>query len=102
MKMVLSGEFLAADDALSAGLIAEVADDEQTLSRTLALAETIAAKSPLALRLAKEAMLKSYELGLEAGLNLERKSFSLLAASEDRREGIAAFKEKRAAQFVGR
>ena len=102
MKMVLSGEFLTADDALSAGLIAEVTEDEQTLPRTLALAETIAAKSPLALRLAKEAMLKSYELGLEAGLNLERKSFSLLAASEDRREGIAAFKEKRAAQFVGR
>jgi len=102
MKMVLSGEFLSADAALAAGLIAEVSDDEQTLARTLALAETIAGKSPLALRLAKEAMLKSYELGLEAGLNLERKSFSLLAASEDRREGIAAFKEKRGARFVGR
>ncbi|EJL90893.1 enoyl-CoA hydratase/carnithine racemase [Herbaspirillum sp. CF444] len=102
MKMVLSGEFLSADDALAAGLIAEVADDEQTLERTVALANTIATKSPLALRLAKEAMLKSYELGLEAGLNLERKSFSLLAASEDRREGILAFREKRTAQFVGR
>ncbi|AKZ64150.1 hypothetical protein F506_17080 [Herbaspirillum hiltneri N3] len=97
-----STRFLSADAALAAGLIAEVADDENTLPRTLALAETIAAKSPLALRLAKEAMLKSYELGLEAGLNLERKSFSLLAASEDRREGIAAFKEKRTAQFIGR
>lgn len=102
MKMVLSGEFLSAEQALSAGLIAEVADDAQTLERTLALADTIAAKSPLALRLAKEAMLKSYELGLEAGLNLERKSFSLLAASADRSEGIAAFKEKRQAQFNGR
>jgi len=102
MKMVLSGEFLSAVDAMAAGLIAEVVDDEQTLQRTLALAHTIATKSPLALRLAKEAMLKSYELGLEAGLNLERKSFSLLAASEDRREGIAAFKEKRIAQFIGR
>lgn len=102
MKMVLSGEFLSAEDALAAGLVAEVTDDEQTLERTLALASTIAGKSPLALRLAKEAMLKSYELGLEAGLNLERKSFSLLAASEDRHEGIAAFKEKRAAEFKGR
>jgi enoyl-CoA hydratase len=102
MKMVLSGELLSAEEALAAGLVAEVADDEQTLERTLALANTIASKSPLALRLAKEAMLKSYELGLEAGLNLERKSFSLLAASEDRREGIAAFKEKRAAEFKGR
>jgi enoyl-CoA hydratase len=102
MKMVLSGELLSAEEALAAGLVAEVADDEQTLERTLALANTIASKSPLALRLAKEAMLKSFELGLEAGLNLERKSFSLLAASEDRREGIAASKEKRAADFKGR
>ncbi|MCA1325211.1 enoyl-CoA hydratase/isomerase family protein [Herbaspirillum seropedicae] len=102
MKMVLSGEFIGADEALAAGLVAEVVDDEAALSRTLALATTIASKSPLALRLAKEALLKSYELGLDAGLQFERKSFSLLAASDDRREGIAAFKEKRAAVFSGR
>lgn len=102
MKMVLSGEFISAEQALAAGLVAEVTDDDATLERTLALATTIAAKSPLALRLAKEAMLKSYELGLEAGLNLERKSFSLLAASADRAEGIAAFQQKRPANFTGR
>lgn len=102
MKMVLSGEFLSADEALRAGLITEVTPDEQTLERSLALASTIAAKSPLAVRVAKEAMLKSFETGLEAGLNLERKAFSLMAASADRREGIAAFKEKRPAVFVGR
>jgi len=102
MKMVLSGEFLNADEALRAGLITEVTSDEQTLERSLALASTIAAKSPLAVRVAKEAMLKSFETGLEAGLNLERKAFSLMAASADRREGIAAFKEKRPAVFVGR
>lgn len=102
MKMVLSGESISAEQALAAGLIAEVVNDDQTLARTLALAETISAKSPLALRLAKEAMLKSYELGLDAGLLFERKSFSLLAASEDRQEGINAFREKRAAVFTGR
>lgn len=102
MKMVLSGEFLSADEALRAGLITEVTTDEQTLERCVALAVTIAGKSPLAVRVAKEAMLKSFEMGLEAGLNLERKAFSLMAASVDRREGIAAFKEKRPAVFVGR
>ena len=102
MKMVLSGEFIGAEEALAAGLVAEIAADETTLHRTLELADTIAAKSPLALRLAKESMLKSYELGLEAGLQFERKSFSLLAASDDRREGIEAFKSKRAAVFSGR
>ncbi|MFJ3045366.1 enoyl-CoA hydratase-related protein [Herbaspirillum chlorophenolicum] len=102
MKMVLSGEFISADEALAAGLIAEVTEDEATVARTLALADTIAAKSPLALRLAKESMLKSYELGLDAGLQFERKSFSLLAASDDRREGIEAFKAKRPAVFTGR
>lgn len=102
MKMVLSGEFIGADEALAAGLVAEVVEDESVLPRALALAATIASKSPLGLRLAKEALLKSYELGLEAGLQFERKSFSLLAASDDRREGIAAFKEKRPAVFTGR
>jgi len=102
MKMVLSGEFISADEALRAGLVAEVTEDTQTLSRTLALAEVIAQKSPLAIRLAKEAMLKSFELSLDAGLLFERKSFSLMAASEDRKEGIEAFKEKRAPQFTGK
>ena len=102
MKMVLSGEMIDAATALAAGLVAEVTPDGQTITRALALAEVIAGKSPLAVRLAKEAMLKSFELGLESGLNLERKSFSLLAASEDRKEGIAAFLEKRPPTFSGR
>lgn len=102
MKMVLSGEMIDAAAALSAGLVAEVTADDEVLPRTLALAATIAGKSPLAVRLAKEAMLRSFETGLEAGLNLERKSFSLLAASEDRKEGIIAFMEKRRAEFTGR
>jgi enoyl-CoA hydratase len=102
MKMVLSGEMIDAAAALATGLVAEVTPDGQTIARALALAELIAGKSPLAVRLAKEAMLKSFELGLESGLNLERKSFALLAASDDRQEGIAAFLEKRAPAFSGR
>lgn len=102
MKMVLSGEMIDAPTALASGLVAEVTEDDKTLTRALALAAVIASKSPLATRVAKEAVLRSFELGLEAGLNLERKSFSLLAASEDRKEGIAAFLEKRPAKFTGR
>lgn len=101
MKMILSGEAIDAQTALAAGLVAEVAADGEALARTLALAARIAAKSPLALRLAKEAALKSFEMGLDAGLAFERRNFSLLAASEDRREGIAAFFEKRSPVFHG-
>lgn len=102
MKLVLSGEFIDATTALQAGLIAEVVEDDQTLERAQALAAAIAGKSPVALRLAKESLLKAYETTLEAGLAFERKAFTLLAATEDRREGIAAFTEKRAPRFKGR
>lgn len=88
MKMVLSGEMIDAATALASGLAAEVTDDDKTLSRALALAALIAGKSPLAIRVAKEAVLRSFELGLEAGLNLERKSFSLLAGARTARKGL--------------
>jgi enoyl-CoA hydratase len=102
MKMVLSGEAINAHTALQSGLISEIVANDEVVARALALAQTIAAKSPLAVRLAKEAILRSFEIGLTAGLDLERKSFSLLAASEDRKEGIAAFLEKRTPQFTGK
>lgn len=102
MKMILSGEMIDAPAALAAGLVAEVVEDNDVVTRAVALATTIAGKSPLAVRLAKEAALRSFEVGLESGLVFERRSFSLLAASDDRREGIAAFLEKRPPVFRGR
>lgn len=102
MKMVLAGEPITANTALAAGLLAEVVEDEKTIPHTLALAATIAERSPLALRLAKDSLSQAYELALEAGLRLEREHFDRLAKSEDRREGLAAFQEKRPPQFVGR
>jgi enoyl-CoA hydratase len=101
MKMILSGEFIGAREALAAGLVAEVTQPELTRKRAIALAETMAAKSPIALRLAKEAILASFEAPLNQGLELERKAFLFLAASEDRREGIDAFLEKRLPQYKG-
>lgn len=102
MKMVLSGEMIDARAGLAAGLVTEVTPDGDTLERAVALAAVISAKSPLAVRLAKEAMQRAFEVSLESGLMFERKSFSLLAASEDRREGIEAFLEKRPPSFVGK
>lgn len=102
MKMVLSGEMIKAQEALEAGLVAEVTPPELTIERAHALAKTIAKKSPLAVRLAKEAMLNAFEMSLTTGLQQERKAFALLAASDDRQEGINAFIEKRSPTFTGR
>lgn len=102
MKMVLSGETISAADALCAGLVAEVTADDACLQRTRELAARIATKAPLALRLAKEAVLQAFETPLAAGIALERRNFVVLAGTEDRREGIAAFLEKRSPCFVGR
>ncbi|AKH20669.1 2,3-dehydroadipyl-CoA hydratase PaaF [Sedimenticola thiotaurini] len=101
MRLVLSGEFIPARQALTAGLVAEVTQPELTLKRAIALAESIASKSPVAVRLAKEAILAGFETSLSQGLELERKAFLFLAATEDRQEGINAFLEKRPPQFKG-
>jgi enoyl-CoA hydratase len=102
MQMVLSGEPIDAATALQCGLVSEVRPPAETLARAVALAEVIAAKAPLALSAAKEALLASYEMGLAAALEAERKAFVLLAATDDRKEGIAAFLEKRPPVYRGR
>ncbi len=101
MKLILSGEFIDANMALQCGIAAEVCQPELTLERTLNLAATIAAKSPIATKTAKEAVLKAFETPLEQGLDLERKAFLFLAATADRSEGINAFLEKRKPEFKG-
>ena len=102
MKMVLSGLFIDAETALAAGLVAEVCPPTETLERAVKLATRIATKSPLALELAKQAILKSFETPLSDGLDVERKAFTILAGTEDRAEGIAAFLEKRDPEFKGK
>jgi enoyl-CoA hydratase/carnithine racemase len=83
-------------------LVARVIPDELVVDDALALAAQIATKSPLALRLAKEAVNAAYEMGLTEALGHERRLFYLLFASEDQKEGMAAFIEKRTPDFTGR
>jgi enoyl-CoA hydratase len=102
MKLVLSGMPLGAAEAVAAGLAAELVPAAETVDRALQLAARIAEKSPLALRLAKQAVLAAYELPLADGLAFERDGFARLCGSADKREGVAAFREKRKPRFVGR
>ncbi|MDH0732035.1 2,3-dehydroadipyl-CoA hydratase [Pseudomonas sichuanensis] len=101
MQMVLSGEAIDARHALHAGLVSEVTEPELTVERALQVARVIAAKAPLAVRLAKEALLKAQDTDLASGLRFERHAFTLLAGTADRNEGIRAFQEKRPARFLG-
>ncbi len=102
MEMILTGEPMAAAEALSRGLVSRVVPDELVVEDALTLAATIAMRSPIAVRVAKEAVNAAYELPLSDALAHERRLFYLLFASEDQKEGMAAFLEKRAPDFKGR
>lgn len=101
-KMVLTGEAITAQQAQQAGLVAEVCPAALTLEYSEKLAAHIAQHAPLALQAAKTALRQAHELSLSQGLAHERQLFTLLAATEDRQEGIVAFLEKRPAAFKGR
>lgn len=101
MQMVLTGEPISARQALRSGLVSEVTQPEFTVERALHIAHSIATKAPLAVRLAKEALLKAMDTDLASGLRLERHAFTLLAGTRDRDEGIRAFQEKRRPAFTG-
>jgi len=102
MQMVLTGQPIQARQAKEAGLISEITQPELTVSRALAIGKVIASKGSLAVRLAKEAILKGMDTDLATGLRFERYAFTVLAGTQDREGGIAAFKEKRRPQFIGR
>lgn len=102
MEMVLNGRFLSAQEALQHGLVNRVVPVEHYLEEALHLAAQIAARAPVAVRLGKEAVNKSYEMTLAEGLALEQKYFYMLFATEDRQEGMQAFIEKRKPRWKGR
>jgi enoyl-CoA hydratase len=102
MELILTGRNLPAIEAEAHGLVTKLVAPEETLAAALELAATVAAMPPLAVRAAKEAVNRAFELSLEAGLEFERRNFFLLFASEDQTEGMAAFVEKRPPRWKGR
>lgn len=100
MKMILSGEFIDASEAKEIGLVAEVAQGK-AIERALDLAASIADKSPIALQLAKESVLKAFELPLTEGLGFERHNLKKAFESNDQKEGMRAFVDKRKPLFRG-
>lgn len=102
MEIILTGRNLPARDAEALGLVTQLVPREATLSAALELAARIAAMPPLAVRAAKAAVNAAFEASLTDGLAGERTAFYELFATEDQREGMAAFLEKRAPDFKGR
>ncbi|HEY3070261.1 MAG TPA: enoyl-CoA hydratase-related protein [Gaiellaceae bacterium] len=102
MDVILAGRFLSAREAEQAGLVARVVAKEAWLEEAKRVAATIAAKSPVGVRLAKEAVNQAFETSLAAGLDAERKAFHLALSSEDAQEGLKAFTQKRDPDFKGR
>jgi enoyl-CoA hydratase len=101
MEMVLTGVMITAEQALAAGLINRVVPQELYLQEAFKLAAKIATMPPLAIQLAKESVLKAFDSSLEEGLQFERRNFYLLFASQDQKEGMKAFIEKRKPEFRG-
>jgi len=102
MEMVLLGRRLSAEEAVQFGLINHVYPVETYLDEALKVAKKLARQAPVAVRLGKESVNKAFELSLHEGLQFERRAFHLLFATEDQKEGMTAFVEKRRAQWQGK
>jgi enoyl-CoA hydratase len=102
MELILTGEMIDAQTAQQIGLVNRVVAHEELAAKTLELAARIAEKSPIALRMAKEAVKTASRSTLDEGLRREIDLFALCFSSEDKDEGVRAFLEKRKAEFKGR
>lgn len=102
MEMVLTGDFIDAQEAFRIGLANQVVPSEQLMEKTMDLAGKIASRPPLAVRYAKEAVNRSVEGGAMSGYALESYLHALACTTEDKKEGVAAFLEKRKGEFKGK
>lgn len=102
MEMILIGEAIDAQEAYRIGLVNQVVPPEKLMAAAMDIAKEIAAKAPVALRYAKEAVNKGMDVTLDQGLRLEADLYFLLQSTRDRGEGIRAFQEKRTPGFEGK
>ncbi len=102
MRMILSGDMIPAAEAKEIGLVDLVFPADELRVKTLELAQKIASKSPLTLKVAKEALRASERLAIEDGITYERDLFCLCFSSKDKEEGVAAFLDKRPAAWTGK
>jgi enoyl-CoA hydratase len=102
MDMNLTGRFMDAEEAERSGLVSRVVPAKKLMDEAMGAAAKIAEKSLISAMAAKEAVNRSYETTLAEGLKFERRLFHSMFASEDQKEGMAAFLEKREAQFRDR
>ena len=102
LYMLLTAEHVNAQDALRMGLVSKVVPQDQLMAEAAKLMRTIVAKGPAALALTIEAVDRGLETTLEEGLRIEADAFGLVASTEDMKEGLTAFLEKRQARFTGR
>lgn len=102
MEMILSDRRLSAEEAKTLGLVSRVVPKEACVEEAKKLASEIASKSPVAIKLAKMSINKAFEMGLSDGLDFERELFYMLFSSEDAKEGMHAFMDKRKPDFKGK
>ncbi len=102
MRYILTGDLFSAKEAFDMGLASEIVPDAEVGKRALEMAAQIAALPPIAILQAKEAVLRGMDASLDTGLALETKSAQILFASQDQKEGMAAFIEKRKPKFQGK
>jgi len=98
-ELIFTGDTISAEEAKRIGLVAEVFKPDELMDRVLEKAKTILSNGPLAVAAAKRAMNKGYDLALDSAMELEKQTFSALFGSEDQKEGMKAFTEKRKASF---
>lgn len=101
MHMILTGEPISADDALRLGMVWEVCKAEETVARAIAIAERIAKHAPVAVSIGKELVQRACPPMLEQGMALERHCYEFLTGTDDAREGMDAFLNKRTPRFNG-
>lgn len=102
MEMILTGKMIKAEEALRIGLVNKVAEPDELLSEAAGLAKEILKNGPLAVKYAKAAVSRGLEMDLDSGIALENELFAMCFATNDQKEGMQAFLEKRPPEFQGK